>query len=85
MYYPVFIVFFLGFILFGIFYFLIPQFSDVYDQLGSDLPYYTVLFVNFSVWLKSNIFSVLLLTIVTFISVWFITLTDVGRLARDKF
>jgi len=85
MYYPVFIIFFLGFILFGIFYFLIPQFSSVYEQLGSDLPYYTILFVNFSVWLKSNIFSVFLFTMLTFLSLWLITLTDTGRLARDKF
>ena len=47
MYYPVFILIFLTCILFGIFYFLIPQFSTVYEQLGSELPYYTILFVNF--------------------------------------
>jgi type IV pilus assembly protein PilC len=84
MYYPVFIIFFLSFILFGIFYFLIPQFSEVYDQLGSELPYYTILFVNFSVWLKANIFKVFFITFISFLSIWFLTLTDSGRLARDK-
>ena len=84
MYYPVFIIFFLSFILFGIFYFLIPQFSEVYDQLGSELPYYTILFVNFSVWLKANIFKVFFITLISFFSIWFLTLTDSGRLARDK-
>jgi len=84
MYYPVFIIFFLSFILFGIFYFLIPQFSEVYDQLGSELPYYTILFVNFSVWLKANIFKVFFTTLISFFSIWFLTLTDSGRLARDK-
>ena len=84
MYYPVFIIFFLSFILFGIFYFLIPQFSEVYDQLGSELPYYTVLFVNFSVWLKANILKVFFTSLISFFGIWFITLTDSGRLARDK-
>ena len=84
MYYPVFIIFFLSFILFGIFYFLIPQFSEVYDQLGSELPYYTILFVNFSVWLKANILKVFFTSLISFFGIWFITLTDSGRLARDK-
>ena len=84
MYYPVFILIFLTCILFGIFYFLIPQFSTVYEQLGSELPYYTILFVNFSVWLKANIASLIFSIIVSLISVWFITLTDYGRLIRDK-
>ena len=84
MYYPVFILFFLGFILFGIFYFLIPQFSTVYEQLGTDLPYYTVLFVNFSIWLKKNIFTVFISILLSITTVWFISLTDSGRLARDR-
>ena len=84
MYYPVFILFFLGFILFGIFYFLIPQFSTVYEQLGTDLPYYTVLFVNFSIWLKKNIFTVFVSILLSITTVWFISLTDSGRLARDR-
>ena len=84
MYYPVFILFFLGFILFGIFYFLIPQFSTVYEQLGTDLPYYTVLFVNFSIWLKKNIFTVFISMLLSITTVWFISLTDSGRLARDR-
>jgi len=84
MYYPVFILIFLTCILFGIFYFLIPQFSTVYEQLGSELPYYTILFVNFSVWLKSNVANLIFTIFLSIISIWFITLTDYGRLIRDK-
>ena len=84
MYYPVFILGFLGFILFGIFYFLIPQFSTVYEQLGTDLPYYTILFVNFSVWLKKNIFTVFISVLLSIAIIWFATLTDSGRLTRDR-
>jgi len=85
MYYPVFIMVFLVFILFVTFTFLIPKFSSVYDQLGTELPYYTVLFVNISVWLQNNIFSVIFFSFITTISIWIFTLTDVGRLAKDKF
>ena len=56
MYYPVFIIVFLFFMMFITFTFIIPQFKSVYDQLGSDLPYYTVLLVNISEWFQSNFF-----------------------------
>ena len=46
MYYPVFIIAFLFVVITVMFTFLIPKFKNVYDQLGSELPYYTVLFVN---------------------------------------
>ena len=84
MYYPVFIIIFLVVILFVTFTFLIPKFSSVYEQLGTDLPYYTVLFVNISVWLQNNIFSVIFISFLSFFSIWVFTLTDTGRLAKDK-
>ena len=85
MYYPVFIIVFLIFILFVTFTFLIPKFSSVYDQLGAELPYYTVLFVNISVWLQNNILSVIFFSFISLVSIWIFTLTDVGRLAKDRF
>ncbi len=84
MYYPVFIIGFLVVTLFLTFTFLIPSFSEVYDQLGSELPYYTVLMVNIGEWLQSNIFFVLFVSISSFLSLWFITLTDRGRLVKDR-
>ena len=85
MYYPVFIIVFLIFILFVTFTFLIPKFSSVYDQLGAELPYYTVLFVNISVWLQNNILSVIFFSFISLVSIWISTLTDVGRLVKDRF
>ena len=85
MYYPVFIIAFLFVVITVMFTFLIPKFKNVYDQLGSELPYYTVLFVNLSVWFQNNFFSVFLILIFSFISLWIFTLTDTGRLIRDKF
>ena len=64
--------------------FLIPKFQTVYDQLGEELPYYTVLFVNMSVWFQSNFFTVMFLIILSLLAIWIFTLTDFGRLIRDK-
>ncbi len=85
MYYPVFIIIFLFVVLTFTFTYLIPKFKDVYDQLGSELPYYTVLFVNISVWLQNNFFLIFAILILSIFSLWVFTLTDTGRLARDKF
>ena len=85
MYYPVFIIAFLFVVITVMFTFLIPKFKNVYDQLGSELPYYTVLFVNLSVWFQNNFFQYFLILIFSFISTWIFTLTDTGRLIRDKF
>ena len=84
MYYPVFIIGFLVMTLFLTFTFLIPSFSSVYDSLGSELPYYTVLMVNFGEWLQSNIFSVLFISTVSIISIWLLFLTDTGKLFKDR-
>ena len=84
MYYPVFIIGFLGLVLFGVFGFLIPQFKIVYEQLGSDLPYYTVIFVNLSVWFQNNMFSLMFFIFLGLLVLWIFTLTDTGRLIKDK-
>ena len=84
MYYPVFIIVFLFVVITVMFTFLIPKFKNVYDQLGSELPYYTVLFVNMSVWFQDNFFNVMVMLFLSLISIWVFTLTDTGRLIRDK-
>lgn len=84
MYYPVFIMGFLVVTLFLTFTFLIPSFSSVYDQLGSELPYYTILMVDIGEWLQANIIFVLFTSTFSFLTVWFITLTDSGRLIKDR-
>lgn len=84
MYYPVFIIGFLFVTLFSIFTFIIPKFSSVYDTLGADLPYYTILLVDFGEWLQGNILFVF--TIITSIltTIWLFILTDRGRLIWDN-
>ena len=84
MYYPVFIIGFLVITLFLTFTYLIPSFSDVYDQLGSELPYYTVLMVNIGEWLQANVFFVLLSSFTSLAAIWMATLTDSGKLLKDR-
>ena len=84
MYYPVFIIGFLVITLFLTFTYLIPSFSDVYDQLGSELPYYTVLMVNIGEWLQANVFFVLLSSFSSLAGIWMATLTDSGKLLKDR-
>ncbi|MBV67585.1 MAG: pilus assembly protein PilC [Candidatus Marinimicrobia bacterium] len=84
MYYPVFIIGFLVVTLFLTFTYLIPSFSDVYDQLGSELPYYTVLMVNIGEWLQANVFFVLLSSFTSLATIWMATLTDSGKLLKDR-
>ena len=84
MYYPVFIIGFLVITLFLTFTYLIPSFSDVYDQLGSELPYYTVLMVNIGEWLQANVFFVLFSTFTSLATIWMATLTDSGKLLKDR-
>lgn len=84
MYYPVFIIVFLFFMMFITFTFIIPQFKSVYDQLGSDLPYYTVLLVNISEWFQSNFFFLSALIFLGLVVLWLLSLTDSGRLTKDR-
>jgi len=84
MYYPGFIIGFLAIMLTVTFTFIIPRFKSVYDQLGSDLPYYTVLLVNISEWVQSNIFFVVFILIIISITLWILSMTDNGRLTKDR-
>jgi type II secretory pathway component PulF len=70
--------------MFVTFTFIIPQFKSVYDQLGSDLPYYTVLLVNISEWFQSNFLAVSFVIFIGLIVFWLLSLTDSGRLSRDR-
>ena len=84
MYYPVFIMLFLFAMLFATFSWLIPRFSQVYDALGSELPYYTVLLVKIGTWFQHNTLFVFSITALIVVSSWLVSLTDVGALMKDK-
>ena len=85
MYYPVFILFFLGLVLVVLFAFIIPQFNSVYQQLNAELPVYTQMLLSTGEWLSNNLFTFFVSILLFFVSLWLIFLTDRGRLFRDSF
>ena len=84
MYYPVFILIFLGLVLVVLFAFILPQFTNVYAQLNADLPIFTQMLLDTAGWLNKNLFTFFLTIFMSLISMWIIFLTDRGRLFRDK-
>ena len=85
MYYPAFILFFLGLVLVVLFAFIIPQFTTVYAQLNADLPVYTQMLLDSGEWLNNNLFTFFFVIFLFSLSMWLFFLTDRGRLIRDKF
>ena len=85
MYYPTFILFFLGLVLVVLFAFIIPQFTSVYDQLNADLPVYTQMLLDTGDWLNNNLFTFFFANFLFAMSMWLFFLTDRGRLIRDSF
>ncbi len=85
MYYPIFIIGFLFVMLVITFTVIIPQFSSVYDSLNAELPLYTLVLVNMGDWFQEHILSILFFTFLGIAGLWLVTLTDTGRLIRDRF
>lgn len=84
MYYPVFIMIFLFAMLLLTFTTIIPKFAEIYDQLGSDLPFYTLVMTNIAAWVTKNVFTVLFMSFLIYLALWMFTLTDMGRLLWDR-
>jgi len=84
MYYPTFILIFLGMVMVVLFAFIIPQFTSVYDQLNADLPLYTQMLLDTGDWLSNNLLTFFSFIFLSLITIWLIFLTDRGRLIRDK-
>jgi type IV pilus assembly protein PilC len=56
----------------------------VYDALGSELPYYTVMLVSMGSWFNNNVFFITFMCILIVITLWFLSLTDTGTLIKDQ-
>ncbi len=76
--YPAFMVFFLGAMMAGMFLFIIPMFSEVYDQLGADLPYATLVLVEISEWMSENFARLTTILVGAATGIWFISKTRRG-------
>ncbi len=58
---------------------VIPQFAELYDQMGSKLPAMTLGLLSFGKWTQHNILWIALTAIVLGIVLWRFSLTEKGR------
>ena len=83
--YPVFILFFLMAVTWGMFYYLIPMFSEVYGRFHADLPAPTLAAIAISNFIRTNIFGTLGIFVGVVIGFFLVYLTDRGRFIIDTF
>ena len=84
MYYPVFMVIFLFIVVMILLYYVIPQFMDIYDQLGATLPGPTLALVGLSKLVANNIIATLFIIFFTTFWIWILSLTDRGELIMHQ-
>ena len=82
--YPIFILFFLIFVVWFLFYYIIPKFSDIYASFGADLPVATRVAIAISNVIKGNLFATIGILIAVVLFFFIINLTDKGRWIIDK-
>ena len=81
--YPVFMVIFLGVMLSAMFLWIIPKFSDVYAQLGANLPMATRKLMEFSAWFSENAGLMIFVFLVFMFVLWLISKTQRGGFVLD--
>jgi type IV pilus assembly protein PilC len=59
--------------------YVVPQFAQLYDQLGSKLPAMTVVLLNFSRWINHNIFWIFGAIAIVAFALYRFSLTDRGQ------
>ncbi|MGB2705717.1 MAG: type II secretion system F family protein [Candidatus Omnitrophota bacterium] len=83
--YPAFIAGFFTLAIAAITLFIIPKFQGIYESFGAELPGLTLFLFKISSFFVKNIFSILIIFIVTFFSLFlFIKNTKKGRTMFDK-
>jgi len=58
---------------------VIPQFAQLYDQMGSKLPQLTIGLLTFGKWTQHNILWIALITIAIGVGIWRFSVTEKGR------
>ncbi len=81
--YPVFILVFLIGVIWGMFYFIIPMFAEVYSDFNAELPVPTLIAISISDFIVNNLFLAILIFILAIISLFLVYLTDRGRYVMD--
>jgi len=82
--YPVFMVIFLFAMMAGMFIYIIPKFTDVYAQLGANLPAATRVMVGISEWVSAHFGSILFSSFGVVFGVWLISKTRKGGYIIDS-
>ncbi|MCD4819385.1 MAG: type II secretion system F family protein [Candidatus Cloacimonetes bacterium] len=82
--YPIIVIVFTVLVIFGLFYFIIPMFANVYADYGADLPGPTLIAIAISNFIRGHIFFTLLIIVGSLFSIFIFYLTDRGRYIIDK-
>ncbi len=77
--YPIFVFGFIIIIVIFIMAFVVPRFREMFDQIGGELPAFTVAFMNFYDMLKSNLLYIVGFTVVLVVSTVFLSKTKKGH------
>jgi type IV pilus assembly protein PilC len=83
--YPVVLMVLVTALLIFMFTVVIPQFAQLYEQMGSKLPTLTVYLLNVGKWMQKYIFYLLIAIVITVFAVYRYTLTERGREILDTF
>ncbi len=62
---------------------VIPEFADLYNQLGSKLPPITTVLLNFGTWLRHNFLWVALIVLAIGVAFWRFSVSERGRETVD--
>ncbi len=82
--YPIFMVIFLFAMMAGMFIYIIPKFTDVYAQLGANLPAATLMMVTISEWVSLNFGKILLSSFGVIFGIWLVSKTRRGGYVIDS-
>lgn len=82
--YPIFILVFLIAVVWGMFYYIIPMFAQVYGDFGADLPGPTLVAISISNFVVDNLFFAILIVILVVAALFLLYLTDRGRHIMDS-
>ncbi|MCB5271445.1 MAG: type II secretion system F family protein [Candidatus Cloacimonetes bacterium] len=81
--YPMFILVFLIGVIWGMFYFIIPMFAEVYSDFNATLPAPTLVAIAISNFIVNNLFLAILIFISAILGLFLVYLTDRGRYVMD--
>ncbi|MHC4104853.1 MAG: type II secretion system F family protein [Planctomycetota bacterium] len=77
--YPIFVLVFIVIIVIFIMAFVVPRFRDIFDQIGGEMPAFTMAFMNVYDFLRSNVLYIFGFTVITAICTVFISKTKKGH------